>query len=292
MSIYLSHVEVRAFAKALRELTGRSVRNSHILEDIAASVGLRPDAMMHRLKTPEAGSSGRDSTTFPSLSMDDTSISALARRLGIRTGSTDPRTITVSMVMSKLPSRERSPDEDPIRQLGRLMIESDAYRAFCVRNAEISPLVLLRFPQDGVIRGPIVDDAHIHAALMTRVLDVYVDDPATSKAAMVEMSDIPGLYGLRLQWFSENQRFMAICIRKDTDSSSALGDGSMPRTKKQVLVFDEYELMRQSRPLETPDFLKIRYGRDDAIETLSAAEIRRHDIEPIGNGWNKLRLKD
>jgi len=50
MSISLTHSQIRAFAKSLRVLTGEGVTHSEIIEDIAASVGLRPDAMMHSLK--------------------------------------------------------------------------------------------------------------------------------------------------------------------------------------------------------------------------------------------------
>lgn len=50
MSIQLTHSDVRAFAKGLRKPTRDAIKHSLILEDIAGSVGMKPDAMMHFLK--------------------------------------------------------------------------------------------------------------------------------------------------------------------------------------------------------------------------------------------------
>ncbi len=50
MSIQLTHSDVRAFAKGLRKPTRDAVKHSQILEDIAGSLGMKPDAMMHFLK--------------------------------------------------------------------------------------------------------------------------------------------------------------------------------------------------------------------------------------------------
>lgn len=66
MSISLTHSQIRAFAKSLRVLTGEKVRHSEIIEDIAASVGLRPDAMMHSLKKAP-----RPLPTFKEMSLGD-----------------------------------------------------------------------------------------------------------------------------------------------------------------------------------------------------------------------------
>jgi hypothetical protein len=53
MSIYLTYSEVRAFAKAVREFVQQKIKHSEVLEDIASSLGMKPDAMMHFLKTAE-----------------------------------------------------------------------------------------------------------------------------------------------------------------------------------------------------------------------------------------------
>lgn len=50
MSIQLAHSDVRAFAKGLRKPTRAAIKHSQILEDIAGSLGMKPDAMMHFLK--------------------------------------------------------------------------------------------------------------------------------------------------------------------------------------------------------------------------------------------------
>lgn len=50
MPISLSHREVRDLAKNLRDLTGRDVKHTQILEAIAKAVGRPADSMMHELK--------------------------------------------------------------------------------------------------------------------------------------------------------------------------------------------------------------------------------------------------
>lgn len=53
MPIYLTYSEVRAFAKAVGKFSQQNIKHSEILEDIASSLGMKPDAMMHFLKTAE-----------------------------------------------------------------------------------------------------------------------------------------------------------------------------------------------------------------------------------------------
>jgi hypothetical protein len=50
MPVELSHQNVRDLAKKLRELTGREIKHTVIIEAIAEALGRRPDAMMHELK--------------------------------------------------------------------------------------------------------------------------------------------------------------------------------------------------------------------------------------------------
>jgi hypothetical protein len=62
MPISLSHREVRDLAKNLRDLTGREIKHTQILEAIAKAVGRTADAMMHELKNENAGAAaGLDS---------------------------------------------------------------------------------------------------------------------------------------------------------------------------------------------------------------------------------------
>lgn len=56
MPIELNHKNVRDLAKNLREKVGRDdIKHSEVISAIAASVGRRPDAMMHELKNEKAG---------------------------------------------------------------------------------------------------------------------------------------------------------------------------------------------------------------------------------------------
>lgn len=50
MPINLSHREVRDLAKNLRELTGREIKHTQIIDAIARAVGRSADSMMHELK--------------------------------------------------------------------------------------------------------------------------------------------------------------------------------------------------------------------------------------------------
>jgi hypothetical protein len=54
MPINLSHREVRDLAKNLRDLTGREIKHTQILEAIARAVGRSADSMMHELKNENA----------------------------------------------------------------------------------------------------------------------------------------------------------------------------------------------------------------------------------------------
>lgn len=88
MSISLTHSQIRAFAKSLRVMTGERLRYSEIIEDIAASVGLRPDAMMHSLKKAP-----RPLHTFKEMSLGDAmkamSSPRVYEKLGSQTSVTD-----------------------------------------------------------------------------------------------------------------------------------------------------------------------------------------------------------
>jgi hypothetical protein len=53
MSVFMSHDQVRVFAQLLRELTGRDVKHSQILKQVAAAKRVSYDALMHRLKNSE-----------------------------------------------------------------------------------------------------------------------------------------------------------------------------------------------------------------------------------------------
>ncbi|WP_327211379.1 hypothetical protein [Rhizobium leguminosarum] len=56
MPIELTHKNVRDLAKNLREKVGRDdIKHSDVISAIAASVGRRPDAMMHELKNEKPG---------------------------------------------------------------------------------------------------------------------------------------------------------------------------------------------------------------------------------------------
>lgn len=54
MPINLSHREVRDLAKNLRDLTGREIKHTQIIEAIAKAVGRPADSMMHELKNENA----------------------------------------------------------------------------------------------------------------------------------------------------------------------------------------------------------------------------------------------
>lgn len=53
MSVSMKHDQVRVFAQLLREITGRDVKHSQILRQIAAAKSVAYDALMHRLKNRE-----------------------------------------------------------------------------------------------------------------------------------------------------------------------------------------------------------------------------------------------
>lgn len=53
MPVFMKHDQVRVFAQLLRELTGRDVKHSQILRQIAAAKCVAYDALMHRLKNRE-----------------------------------------------------------------------------------------------------------------------------------------------------------------------------------------------------------------------------------------------
>ncbi len=62
MPISLSHREVRDLAKNLRDLTGRDIKHTQIIEAIAKAVGRPADSMMHELKNENvSAAAGLDS---------------------------------------------------------------------------------------------------------------------------------------------------------------------------------------------------------------------------------------
>jgi hypothetical protein len=63
MPVELTHDNVRDIAKNVRELTGRDVKHTAIIEAIATALGKRPDVLMHQLKCENVrpgASSGND----------------------------------------------------------------------------------------------------------------------------------------------------------------------------------------------------------------------------------------
>jgi hypothetical protein len=121
MSIHLSHSDVRAFVKALRSPTEGAVKHSEIIEDIAGSLGLKPDAMMHFLKTAEkhhARSPAAEDGTPPegTLRITEHFTETLSRRLSKRL---EGRTAPVSpwLVLFILAQTLRRSPDDVMRAL-------------------------------------------------------------------------------------------------------------------------------------------------------------------------------
>ncbi len=91
MSIKLTHSDVRALAKGLRKPTEDAIKHSQILEDIAGSLGMKPDAMMHYLKSAEkkrgeGTPSGPASQPQNALDIGEHFPETLSRRLSARLG--------------------------------------------------------------------------------------------------------------------------------------------------------------------------------------------------------------
>jgi hypothetical protein len=115
MSICLSHSEVRAFAKALRNPTEGAIKHSEIIADIAGSLGMKPDAMMHFLKSAEKNRGqgvppGDNPDPKGTLKIDEHFTETLSRRLTMRL--TSPNFVTPQHVLFFLAlALHRSPDE-------------------------------------------------------------------------------------------------------------------------------------------------------------------------------------
>ncbi|TLX15918.1 hypothetical protein [Rhizobium sp. MHM7A] len=77
MSVSMNHDQVRVFAQLLRELTGRDVKHSQILKQIAAAKSVAYDALMHRLKNRETE---RVELTKAELQSIATLLSAVSKR--------------------------------------------------------------------------------------------------------------------------------------------------------------------------------------------------------------------
>lgn len=84
MSIQLTHSDVRAFAKGLRKPTRDAIKHSQILEDIAGSLGMKPDAMMHFLKPAENETPGTAPRQQNMLKIGEHFPETLSRRLSAR----------------------------------------------------------------------------------------------------------------------------------------------------------------------------------------------------------------
>jgi hypothetical protein len=100
MSVLLNHTHIRNFAKALRKQTGDTVRHSEIITDIAAALGMKPDAMMHFLK-----SSGK------TLEITDRFIFTLSRRLSARPVKDVTLVSTWGVLLALAIATKRSPTD-------------------------------------------------------------------------------------------------------------------------------------------------------------------------------------
>jgi hypothetical protein len=116
MSIHLTHSDVRVFAKALRNPTEGTIKHSEIIEDIAGSLGMKPDAMMHFLKSSEKGR-GKAAVTADgippqgTLRIDEHFTETLSRRLTKRLTGRERLVSTWLVLFILSQTLHRSPDD-------------------------------------------------------------------------------------------------------------------------------------------------------------------------------------